>query len=260
MGEALLKGLLRSGWAQPGDLVVSEVSEARREHLSSEKALAGVGLVGTAEIPPAEGVVVAVKPTDVEGVCRSLASARPQRVLSIVAGARLADLEAWCGTGVPVIRAMPNTPALVGAAATALSAGSSAGAVDMEWASTLMRSVGTVVEVPEHLMDAVTGVSGSGPAYLFLVVEALTEGGVLVGLPRAVATNLVAQTLLGSARLLVETEESPEALRAAVTSPGGTTAAGLRQLEARGTRAAFVEAVAAAVRRSQELARGLPPV
>ncbi len=143
--------------------------------------------------------------------------------------------------------------ALVRAAATAIAAGSSAGPADAEWATGILRSVGTVVEVPERLLDAVTGLSGSGPAYLFLVAEAMTDAGVLSGLSRPVAADLVMHTLLGSARLLTETGRGAEALRAAVTSPAGTTAAGLRQLEARGVRSAFIEAVAAAVERSRDL-------
>ena len=148
---------------------------------------------------------------------------------------------------------MPNMAALVRAGATAISAGVSAAPPDVEWATGIMRSVGTVVEVPERLLDAVTGLSGSGPAYVFLVVEAMIEAGVMSGLPRPVASELVVQTLLGSARLVSETGESAEALRAAVTSPAGTTAAGLRQLEAHGVRSAFIEAIAAAVQRSREL-------
>ncbi len=177
-------------------------------------------------------------------------------MLSIAAGVTLKDLESWCPHDCAVIRAMPNMGALVRAAATAIAAGTSAGPADVEWAAGILRSVGTVVEVPERLLDAVTGLSGSGPAYLFLVAEAMTDAGVMSGLPRPVAAELVMNTLLGAARLLTETGQSPEALRAAVTSPAGTTAAGLRQLEARGVRSAFIEAVGAAVERSRDL--GLP--
>jgi len=256
MGEALVRGLLRAGWARPGDLVLSEVSPARRSLLADEPELAGVALVGE-ELPAAEGTVVAVKPPDVEGVCRRL---RPMpgpgagATLSIAAGVRLADLQAWCGPAVRVVRAMPNTAALVGEAATGISGGPGTDREDIDWAASLMSSVGSVVEVPEALLDAVTGLSGSGPAYLFLVAEAMTEAGVLAGLPRDVSARLVTQTFVGAARLLSETGSSPEALRAAVTSPAGTTAAGLRQLEARGTRSAFIEAVAAATDRSRQLA------
>jgi len=148
---------------------------------------------------------------------------------------------------------MPNTPALVGAGAAAVAGGTAAGEDDLAWAEGVLSAVGTVARVPEALLDAVTGLSGSGPAYVFLVAEALIEAGVLVGLPRDVSTALTVQTLVGSARLLAETGSSPEALRAAVTSPGGTTAAGLRALEAKGLRSAFLDAVVEATERSRQL-------
>jgi pyrroline-5-carboxylate reductase len=151
---------------------------------------------------------------------------------------------------------MPNTPALVGAGAAAICAGTAATDADLDWAEGLLRAVGTVVRVPEKLLDAVTGLSGSGPAYVFLVAEALIEGGVLAGLPRDVAHELAVATIAGAGRLLAETGETPEALRAQVTSPGGTTAAGLRALEAQGVRSAFLEAVAAATERSRQLGAG----
>jgi pyrroline-5-carboxylate reductase len=152
-----------------------------------------------------------------------------------------------------VIRAMPNTPALIGAGAAAISPGSTAGEEDMAWAEEILGAVGVVVRVPEKALDAVTGLSGSGPAYVFVVAESLVEAGVLAGLPRDVAETLTFQTLLGSSRLLTDGQSTPAALRAAVTSPGGTTAAGLRELERRGVRAAFLDAVAAAAERSREL-------
>jgi pyrroline-5-carboxylate reductase len=155
-----------------------------------------------------------------------------------------------------VVRAMPNTPALIGAGAAAIAAGSSAGEDELAWAERVLGSVGTVVRVPESLLDAVTGLSGSGPAYVFLVAEALIEAGVLAGLPRPVSSSLAVQTLLGAARLLAESGDGPEALRAAVTSPGGTTAAGLRALERAGVRSAFLDAVMDATERSRELGRG----
>jgi len=148
---------------------------------------------------------------------------------------------------------MPNTPALIGAGAAAIAAGRAAEEPDMDWAEAVLGSVGTVVRVPEPMLDSVTGLSGSGPAYVFLVAEALVEAGVLVGLPRPVAEELAHQTLLGAARLVVESGETPEALRAAVTSPGGTPAAGLRELERAGVRSAILEAVVAAAHRSREL-------
>jgi len=148
---------------------------------------------------------------------------------------------------------MPNTPALVGEGASAVAPGGAASEADLEWAEGILGAVGMVVRVPENQLDAVTGLSGSGPAYVFLVAEALIEAGVASGLPRDVSTSLVTQTLLGSARLLAESGQGPEALRAGVTSPGGTTAAGLAALEVRATRAAFLEAVLAATERSREL-------
>jgi pyrroline-5-carboxylate reductase len=202
---------------------------------------------------PAHGHVVAVKPGDVVDACRSIPEPAP--VLSIAAGVTLRTLEEALPTGTPVVRAMPNTPALIGAGAAAIAAGSSAGEDELAWAERVLGSVGTVVRVPESLLDAVTGLSGSGPAYVFLVAEALIEGGVLAGLPRPVSSSLAVQTLLGAARLLAESEDGPESLRAAVTSPGGTTAAGLRALERAGVRSAFLDAVMDATERSRELGR-----
>jgi pyrroline-5-carboxylate reductase len=249
MGEALLTGLLSSGWAKPDELGVVEALDARRDQLA--EAFPGVHVL--AEPVPAEGAVVAVKPGDVPAACAALGDVG--RVLSIAAGVPLATLERHLGDR-PVVRAMPNTPALVGAGAAAIAPGTDAGEDDLAWAEGILGAVGEVVRVPESLLDAVTGLSGSGPAYVFLVAEALIEAGVLVGLPRDVSARLATATLLGSARLLAETGDGPEALRAAVTSPGGTTAAGLRVLEARGVRSALLEAVAAATERSKELGRG----
>ncbi|HET6836206.1 MAG TPA: pyrroline-5-carboxylate reductase, partial [Acidimicrobiales bacterium] len=205
----------------------------------------------------AHGHVLAVKPGDVETACRALADTGSRApVLSIAAGITIRRLEADLLPGTPVVRAMPNTAALVGAGAAAVAAGRSADESELTWAEEILGAVGAVVRVDEALLDAVTGLSGSGPGYVFLVAEALIEGGVLAGLPRPVATTLAVQTLLGSARLLDESPDGPEALRGAVTSPGGTTAAGLRALEAAGVRSAFLEAVLAATERSRELGRG----
>jgi pyrroline-5-carboxylate reductase len=264
MGEALVSGLLSDGWASPEQIVVAEKLEGRRAELLAPRGLAGrnPGLVvvdepaSAPDTVGAEGAVVAVKPGDVESACGAIAAVRVRRVVSIAAGVPIARLEAWLGHRTAVVRAMPNTAALVGAGAAAVAAGSHAGDEDLAWARGILASVGTVSTVPESLLDAVTGLSGSGPAYLFLVAEALIEAGVLVGLPRDVSTDLTVQTLLGSARLLSESSDGPETLRAAVTSPGGTTAAGLRALERAGVRNAFLDAVAAATERSRELGAG----
>ena len=248
MGEALLGGLLAAGWATPGEVRVVEALPARRDELSARFA----GVEVTDRVGPAEGTVLATKPGDIAAACAALGP-DAGRVLSIAAGVRLAALEDALPAGTPVVRAMPNTPALVGAGAAAIAGGTAAGDEDLDWAESILAAVGIVVRVGEPLLDAVTGLSGSGPAYVFLVAEALVEAGVLVGLPRPVAAELAVQTLLGSARLLAEGDLGPEALRAAVTSPGGTTAAGLRALEQAGVRAAILDAVAAATERSREL-------
>jgi len=250
MGEALLAGLLASGWAEPSEVAVVEPMAARRTELADR--FAGVEL---RERPAAAAAsLLAVKPTLIADVCAEVADAGGAgRVLSIAAGVTIDTLEAALPAGTPVVRAMPNTPALVGAGASAVAGGSSAGADDLAGATEILGAVGLVVQVPEASLDAVTGLSGSGPAYVFLVAESLIEGGVLAGLPRDTATLLAVQTILGSAQLLRETGQSPADARAAVTSPAGTTAAGLRALESGGVRAAFLDAVEAATRRSQEL-------
>jgi len=253
MGEALVGGLLDAGW-EAGELAVAEIDPERRHAL--EARFPGVRVVPSPAwaVADADVVVIAVKPGDVGAAIEAATpSLGPDTlVLSIAAGVTLAELEA-AAPGRPVVRAMPNTAALVRQGAAAIAAGTHASEAHLAVAERLLGAVGIVVRVPEKLLDAVTGLSGSGPAYIFLLAEALIEAGVLVGLPRDIATALVVQTLLGSATLLADGTETPEALRAAVTSPGGTTAAGLQVLEDRGVRAAILEAVSAASRRSIEL-------
>lgn len=249
MGEALFSGLLAARWCEPGDLLVVEPAVARRQELAARHPDVAVA----AGVTDAADAVVAVKPGDVEGACRTLAGAGVSRCLSVAAGVRLASLQSWLGPHVAVVRAMPNTPALVGCGAAAIAAGATATAADLDWAAAILSAVGTVERVAEPLLDAVTGLSGSGPAYVFLLAEALIDAGVLNGLSRPVSRALVVQTLLGSARLLADSGDEPEALRAAVTSPGGTTAAGLRALESGAVRSAVLEAVTAATERSRQL-------
>ncbi len=260
MGGALLGGLLRSGWAEVADVAVVEPVAERRDELVAEypglrtHAAPEPGLLGESGERIA-GAVLAVKPDAAEGACRALGVTGVTRVLSIVAGVPCARLESALGGEPSVVRAMPNTPALVGAGVTAIAGGSFASSPDLAWAEDVLSAVGTVVRLPERLLDAVTGLSGSGPAYFFLVAEALMEAGVQMGLTREVSRTLVVETMRGSAALLHETGQDPEALRAMVTSPAGTTAAGVRTLEARAVRSAFMEAVAAATERSRNLQR-----
>lgn len=249
MGEALVAGLLAAG-RDAGSLAIVEVVGSRREQLAA----AYPGLVVAAAPVAASSAVIAVKPGDVASAAAAVADAGAERVLSVAAGVTTRAIEDASGGRLRVVRAMPNTPALVGAGAAAVCPGSTAREEDLAWAEEVLGAVGVVVRVAEKDLDAVTGLSGSGPAYVFLVAEAMAEAGVLAGLSRDVAERLAFQTLLGSARLLLAEEgASPAALRAAVTSPGGTTAAGLRELERHGVRSAFLEAVMAAAERSREL-------
>lgn len=251
MGSALLGGLLAGGGLDPSSCAVIEVSATVRD----EVARTFPGVVVTESGTTAASAVLAVKPANVEAACALLQGSGVRRVLSILAGTTIARLESLLPEGTAVVRAMPNTPALLRAGATAIAAGSHASVEDVEWAEALLGTVGLVVRQEESSLDAVTGLSGSGPAYVFLVAEALIEAGVAAGLDPRTASALSIQTILGAARMLAESGQSPEVLREQVTSPGGTTAAGLGVLERAGVRAAFLEAVLAATARSVELGR-----
>jgi pyrroline-5-carboxylate reductase len=253
MGAALVGGLVASGWAAAGELTVIEPLAERRQTLVHD--LPGV-VVTDAMHDGVDGVVLAVKPGDVPTAARTAAALGATRVLSIAAGVTTATIEAALGTEAAVVRAMPNTPALVRAGVAAISPGRRAGEADLDWAAGILGAVGTVVRVPESSLDAVTGLSGSGPAYVFLVAEALIDAGVAVGLSREDSGTLTTQLLVGSAALLAATGDRPEVLRARVTSPGGTTAAGVQVLEGAGLRATFAEAVSAATERSRVLGAG----
>ncbi|HLG66880.1 MAG TPA: pyrroline-5-carboxylate reductase [Acidimicrobiales bacterium] len=255
MGGALVGGLVGSGWSAPSGVgVVEPVPERRQELAALHPGLVTLAAPEPGIVEPGGGAVLAVKPEAAEVACRALAAAGVGRVLSVVAGMAAQRLEAVLAPGAAVVRAMPNAPALIGAGVTAMAGGSNVTAADLDWAEGVLGAVGRVVRLPERHLDAVTGLSGSGPAYVSVVAEALVEAGVLVGLPRDVSRTLTVETLLGSATLLAR-GEAPEELRAAVTSPGGTTAAGLRVLEARAVRSAFVEAVVAATERARSLGR-----
>jgi len=250
MGAALAGGLLAANWIAPEELAIVEVVAPLRDRLTEQ--FPGVTIVDS--VPACAAAVIAVKPPDAAAAAAAAVQAGATRIVSIAAGISIATLEAAAGPGVAVIRAMPNTPALVGLGAAGLSGGTAASGADVEWAASILAAVGTVEIVPEYQLDAVTGLAGSGPAYLFMVAEALIDAGVLAGLARPTAEALVTQLFLGSAAML-DQRGNPAALRAQVTSPGGTTAAGLKVLEDHAVRAALQSAVVAATERSRELGR-----
>jgi pyrroline-5-carboxylate reductase len=256
MGSALAAGLLSANWCAADELAILARSVETRKEL--EERFSGVGVFASleqAEIDPDTGAVLSVKPDYAEAVARTIGMTGITRLLSVVAGLSTQRLETAFPQPAAVIRSMPNTPVLIRKGVSAMAGGSHVTSADLDWAESILGAVGTVVRVTERNIDAVTGLSGPMPAYLYLVIEALIEAGVHQGLPRDVSRTLVVDTLEGSAALLSETGESPEALRAQVTSPGGTTAAGLRTLESHAVRAAFLDAVAAAAERSRQLGR-----
>lgn len=255
MASALAKGVLKAGVSQPGQVWASDAFFAAAEQLGKET---GVNVVrSNLEVAKAcETLLLCVKPQDVAGVLHEL---RPvlggKLVVSIAAGVSLGALEEAAGPGVRIVRVMPNTPALVHKGASAYAVGSFATAGDGETVRALFASVGVTAEVKEALLDAVTGLSGSGPAYGFLMIEALADGGVLMGLPRDLSLKLAAQTLLGAAEMVLATGDHPGRLRDAVASPGGTTIAGIEALEVSGVRAGLIQAVRRAAERSREMGK-----
>ncbi len=254
MASALIEGLLSASTCAPERILATDV---RADALAALAARRGIRTAAdnAAAVRDADVVVLATKPQVFDALLPELAPHvdASKLVLSIAAGVSTAVIERQLGAGVRVVRAMPNTPALVRTGATAIAAGTHAGPQDMELAETVFRSVGIVERVPEALMDAVTGLSGSGPAYVFLMIEALTAAGVGEGLPEKTAAALVVQTVLGAARLLQQSGETPEALRRKVTSPGGTTAAGIERFEQGGFRDLIADAVRRATERGAEL-------
>lgn len=250
MGAALAGGLLASHWISAEHLAIVEVIGPLRDQLVER--FPGVTVTDT--VPSCIAAVIAVKPPDARAATAAAVAAGAKRIVSVAAGVSIAALEAAAGPGVAVIRTIPNTPALVGKGAAGMSAGQDATEADLEWAAGILGAVGTVAIVPEYQLDAITGLTGSGPAYLFMVAEAMIDAGVLAGVSRTVAEALVTQLFLGSAEMLAQ-QGNPAGLRAQVTSPGGTTAAGLKVLEDHALRAAFQSAVMAATERSRELGR-----
>jgi len=256
IGGAIAAGLLEASWCDPDQLGIVEVDPARRVVLAElHPDVIVEDALGLDRVDEATGGVLAVKPEAAEGAARLLGAAGVRRVLSIVAGLSTQRIEAVLPGQAAVVRAMPNTPVLVRKGVSAISGGSHVTSGDLDWAEGVLGALGAVVRLPERQLDVVTGLSGSMPAYLYLVVEALIEAGVLQGLTREIATTLVVGTLEGAGALLAAGSDSPEVLRAQVTSPGGTTASGLRALEARAVRSAFIEAVVSATERSRQLGK-----
>jgi pyrroline-5-carboxylate reductase len=257
MGTALIAGAVRAGTIDP-----SQVSgyDPVPEALQSFQRISGGGTAASlAELAASsERLLLCTRPQDVPEVLDTVmeATERPLSLISIAAGITTAALEQGLPRGSSVIRCMPNTPALVDKGAAAYCAGAHATAGDLEFTRLLLDSVGLALEVPESLMDTVTGLSGSGPAFVFLMIEALADGGVNCGLTRQQALRLAAQTVFGAASMVLETGEHPAVLRDRVASPGGTTIAGLAELERRGLRAALIFAIEVAARRSAELGAG----
>jgi pyrroline-5-carboxylate reductase len=253
MGETLLLGLLRAG--RPTDELV--ITERRADRAAELTQKYGVRVLDNAEAAAlADTLVLVVKPQDMGGLLTEISAHVDEGnlVVSLAAGITTGYLEARLPQGRPVVRVMPNTPALVDQGMAAISAGAHCDPAHLREAEALLAATGKVVEVPEKLQDAVTAISGSGPAYIFYVVEAMIEAGVVLGMPRTTATELVVQTLYGAATMIKETGQHPTVLREQVTSPGGTTAAALRTLDDHKVRAAFITAMEAAAKRSAELA------
>jgi pyrroline-5-carboxylate reductase len=254
MGSAIISRLLAQGVYQPTDILISEPTPAQRELLQQQYSVQVTDDNNLAAMAPV--LLLAIKPQIFDRVVGALAQPNSaQLVISILAGVSIAQLERAFADRA-VIRAMPNTPATVGMGMTAISAGNQVKAADLALATQLFQAVGEVVTVPESLMDAVTGLSGSGPAYVAIAIEAMADGGVAAGLPRQIADQLALQTVLGTAQLLKESQLHPAQLKDRVTSPGGTTITGVAKLEQAGFRSALIQAVVAAAQRSQELGNG----
>jgi pyrroline-5-carboxylate reductase len=257
IGEALLAGLLSTGWRTPDELVVTVRREDRAEELR-ERHQVDATTSNTEAVRGAGVIVIAVKPQDFDALLGEIGGilSPDQTVLSIAAAVPTSAIEERIASGVPVLRAMPNTPATVHEGVAGLCAGAHAGDEHLAIAEDVLTHVGRVVRVPERYMDAVTAVSGSGPAYFALLAEAMIEAGILLGLSRENTTELVVQTMFGTAKLLRDEQMHPVELREMVTSPGGTTIRAIRELEQAGVRAAFLNAIQAAMDRGRELAAG----
>jgi pyrroline-5-carboxylate reductase len=256
-GEALIAGVLSSGWREPGEIVATARHQERVDEIVSRHGVRGT-LSNSEAVHGAGVVVVGVKPQDIEGLLMEISDVvtSDQTVVSIAAAIPTALIESHLSDRVPVVRAMPNTPMTVHEGMAGIAPGAYAEEEHLVRAEEVLGSVGRTVRVDEGYMDAITAVSGSGPAYFALLAESMIEAGILLGLSREVSTELVVQTMLGTAKLLRDGKMHPVELREAVTSPGGTTIAAIRELEQAGVRAAFLNAIQAAMTRSKELAEG----
>jgi pyrroline-5-carboxylate reductase len=257
MASALASGFIRSGVAAKEVILASDVNAQSRAAFTQATGARTTGFnPDVAEF--ASVLIVAVKPDQVVDILKEISPQILEKhlIVSIAAGVPLARLESSVPSGTRVVRVMPNTPALVGASATGFALGKSANTDDAHTVSLLFSAVGVAHQVKESLLDAVTGLSGSGPAYIYMIIEAMSDGGVAAGLPRDVATKLAAQTVLGSAKMLLETNLHPAVLKEMVTSPGGTTIEGVHELEKAGLRAALINAVRAAAEKAKKLGQG----
>ena len=259
IGESLLAGLLSADWRRPDEIAATGRRQERIDELAARYDV-NATLSNSEAVAGAALVVIAVKPQDFEALLGEIGGLlRPeQTVLSVAAAIPTAAIERQVAAGVPVVRAMPNAPATVHEGIAGICPGAHAGDDNLALAEEALSHLGAVVRVPERYMDAVTAVSGSGPGYFALLAEAMIEAGILLGLSREVTTRLVVQTMLGTAHLLRDEHMHPVELREAVTSPGGTTIVAIRELERAGVRAAFLNAIEAAMERSRELAAGEP--
>jgi pyrroline-5-carboxylate reductase len=254
MGEALMRGLVASKIYAPSDIVAFDVDAARLQSVAQTLGVQTASdVVSAARDTPV--LLLAVKPQTIGDALEPLRRVLESRqtLVSIAAGVTTEQLQSYFDAQVPCVRVMPNTPALIGQAASAIAPGEFAEAEHIALAHRIFDVMGLAIDVPEKLLDAVTGLSGSGPAYVYLFIEALSDGGVKMGLPRDVATQLAAQTVAGAAQMVLQTEHHPAQLKDMVTSPGGTTIAGVHALEAGGFRAATMDAVEAATQRAREL-------
>lgn len=251
MGQSLVRGLVAAGVYSPREIVTTDANKNRLSAFAEEMGTSSAGNVEA--VSQSSTIILAIKPIIIEDVLEEITGYinNEQLIISIAAGVKTQQIEVKLRSGIPVVRAMPNTPAMVSAGASAICRGKNASDNNIERAQTIFGAVGKVIEVPERLMDAVTGLSGSGPAYVYIMIEALSDAGVRAGLTRQKASLLAAQTVFGAAKMVIDTEKHPAELKDEVTSPGGSTIAGIAALEQAGFRAAIFDAVEAAAERSK---------